>query len=119
MVSGIVGLGLLGHEQSSYRANPEQQAARVLVMTGKGNGDCVASAAIDHGVKGNPWLNSNGYWDNRSFIRQVNLAISIFNIKYPGCEMVLIVDNSSGHNAKSMTALNTAKMNVNPGEFMS
>jgi hypothetical protein len=29
-----------------WGANPEQQAARVMVMTGKGNGDCVASAAI-------------------------------------------------------------------------
>ena len=96
-------------------STPEQQAARVLVATGKSNGDCVLHAAEDHGLPGNPWLNANGYWDNKSFTRQVNLAIRIFDIKYPRCEMVLIVDNSSGHYAKAMTALNTVKMNVKPG----
>jgi hypothetical protein len=32
--------------------------------------------------------------------------------------MVLIVDNSSGHYAKAMTALITVKMNASAGEFM-
>ena len=96
------------------RALPEQAAARVMIATGRGGDSCEA-ANTDHGLKGSKWANSRGYWDNRSMVRQVNLLISIFNIKYPDYEMVLVVDHSSGHYAVSEAALNADGMNLNPG----
>jgi hypothetical protein len=93
---------------------PEQQAARVIFNSGI-HGDAVEERNIDHGLPGSNWANNKGYWDNRSFTRQVNLLLRIFEIKYPMYECVLIVDNSSGHYAKSHSELNATLMNASAG----
>lgn len=93
---------------------PEQPKARVLFATGRGGDEC-EEANTDHGVTGSKWCNAKGYWDNRSMVRHVNLLIRIFNIKYPNHEMVLVVDNSSGHYAVGDAGLSPSAMNLNPG----
>jgi hypothetical protein len=52
---------------------PEQQAARVIFNSGV-HGDAVEERHSDHGLPGSNWANDKGYWDNRSFTRQVKIA---------------------------------------------
>ena len=91
-----------------------QKSKAALCFTGRG-GDAVEEPLTDHGLAGSKWCNEKGYWDNRSFVRQVNLLIRIVNIKYPNHQMVLVVDNSSGHYAVGDSGLNASGMNMSEG----
>ena len=58
-----------------------------------------------------------GYWDNEKFMKQVEKAIEIAEVKYPkeSHSLVFLFDHSSGHTAFSDDALNVNRMNVKPG----
>ena len=60
---------------------------------------------------------SEGYWNNAKFLKQMERAIVIANIKYPSdrYSKVWLFDQSSGHCAFKEDALNVNRMNVNPG----
>ena len=59
-----------------------------------------------------------GYWTADKFMKQIEEAVKIAEIKYPkteGWRHVWIFDHSSCHAAMSEDALDVNKMNVNPG----
>ena len=58
-----------------------------------------------------------GYWDNENFIKQVKVAAQIAEVKFPAesHNLLFIFDQSSGHTAFPMDALNVNRMNVKPG----
>ncbi|KAF8747109.1 hypothetical protein RHS01_11445 [Rhizoctonia solani] len=62
-----------------------------------------------------PGKNHAAYWDMPQLIAQIKDAIKIFEVKFPGAQMLLFVDQSSAHNAYAADALNAWKMNVTPG----
>ncbi|KAF8747374.1 hypothetical protein RHS02_00241, partial [Rhizoctonia solani] len=59
-----------------------------------------------------PRKNQDPYWDMPQLVTQIKEAIKIFEVKFPGAQMLLFVDQSSAHNAYAVDALNTWKMNV-------
>ena len=63
---------------------------------------------------------SEGYWNSEKFLIQVKQASTIAEIKYPSCSHNIVFlfdqsDQSSGHVAYTVDALNVNGMNVNPG----
>ena len=59
-----------------------------------------------------------GYWTSDHFIRQIERAVKIAEIKYPkedGWRVVWIFDHSSCHAAMPGDGLDVSKMNVKPG----
>ncbi len=61
--------------------------------------------------------NSEGYWDSDKFMRQVEQAVTIAEIKYTRerYNLVFLFDQSSGHTAYAEDSLNANNMSVNPG----
>ena len=62
-------------------------------------------------------VESEGYWNNEKFIKQVEDVIKIVNIKYPKnyYNVFWFFDHSSGHTAFAEDALNVNRMNVKLG----
>ena len=59
-----------------------------------------------------------GYWTNEKFMKQLNKAVKIAEVKYPkadGWNLVWIFDHSSCHTAMAEDALDVTRMNVKPG----
>lgn len=59
-----------------------------------------------------------GYWTSEKFMKQIEVAVRIAEIKYPksqGWKHVWVFDHSSCHAAMADDALDVSKMNVNPG----
>ena len=59
-----------------------------------------------------------GYWTSERFMTQIRKAARITDVKYPreaGWRVVWLFDHSSCHAAMPEDALDTSKMNVNPG----
>ena len=60
-----------------------------------------------------------GYWTSEKFMAQIKHAVKIAEVKYPreeGWRIVWLFDHSSCHAAMPEDALDTSKMNVNPGD---
>ena len=57
----------------------------------------------------------DGYWNNSHMVEQVNLAMDIFERKYPQCKALFIFDNAPLHMKKPDDAINADVMNVKPG----
>ena len=60
---------------------------------------------------------NDGYWNSERFLKQMEKAITIANVKYPPSlfNKVWLFDQSSGHCAFKEDSLNVRRMNVNPG----
>ena len=60
---------------------------------------------------------SEGYWNNARFLKQMEMAIKIADIKYPSDKYskVWVFDQSSGHCALREDALHVTRMNVGSG----
>ena len=60
---------------------------------------------------------SEGYWNNARFLKQMEMAIKIADIKYPSDKYskVWVFDQSSGHCAFREDALHVTRMNVGSG----
>ena len=58
----------------------------------------------------------DGCWNNSHMVEQVNLAMDIFERKYPQCEALFIFDNAPSHMKKLDDAINADVMNVKPGD---
>ena len=60
---------------------------------------------------------SEGYWNNARFLKQMESAVKIADIKYPSDthSKVWLFDQSSGHTAFREDALNVNRMNVSTG----
>ena len=59
-----------------------------------------------------------GYWTSDKFMKQMEMAVKIAEMKYPkndGWRLVWIFDHSSCHGAMAEDALDVTKMNVKPG----
>lgn len=64
------------------------------------------------------WENREGYWTCDKFVKQMERAVDIAEIKYSkedGWRHVWVFDHSSCHAATADDALDVNKMNVNPG----
>ena len=60
----------------------------------------------------------DGYWTSERFLKQMDEAVKIADIKYPrseGYRVNWLFDHSSCHNAYSEDALNATHMNAKPG----
>ena len=81
----------------------------------------VISAWVKHGDKF--WgeareLLEYGYWTSERFLKQMDEAVKIADIKYPrseGDRVNWLFDHSSCHNAYPEDALNATYMNAKPG----
>lgn len=58
---------------------------------------------------------NDGYWDNEKFMTQVVDIMDCIHALYPGYQVVIEVDWSSGHAKKAEGALNANDMNMNYG----
>lgn len=60
---------------------------------------------------------SEGYCNSEKFMKQVEQAVTIAEIKYPRSahNLLFLFDQISGHTAYADDALNVNRMNVNPG----
>ena len=60
-------------------------------------------------------LGNDGYWNNTRFLKQMEMALKIADIKYPSNKYseVWVFDQSSGHYAFREDSLNVNRMNVN------
>lgn len=58
---------------------------------------------------------SEGYYTNTHFLKQVSKAVDIFERKYPGVTGMFIFDNAPSHCKKPDDVLNPDKMNVSDG----
>ena len=60
---------------------------------------------------------NEGYWNNSRFLKQMENAVKIADIKYPSDKYtkVCFFDQSSGHCAFKDDSLNVRRMNVGPG----
>ena len=58
---------------------------------------------------------NEGYWNNEHFLKQMEKAIAIADIKYPRSvyNVVWLYEQSSGHCAFKEDSLNVKRMNVN------
>lgn len=59
-----------------------------------------------------------GYWTSNKFMKQIEMAVMIAEVKYPkkdGWRYVWIFDHSSCHSAMAEDSLDVTKMNVGPG----
>ena len=59
-----------------------------------------------------------GYWTSEKFMRQIDIAVGIAEVKYPkedGWRHYWVFDQSSCHKAMADDALDASRMNVNPG----
>ncbi|KAF8585068.1 hypothetical protein K439DRAFT_1344462, partial [Ramaria rubella] len=59
--------------------------------------------------------NHDAWWDMKQLLKQVEVAIDIFNILHPNDVAVFIFDCLSAHKAFAPDALSVQKMNVKPG----
>ena len=62
--------------------------------------------------------NNHGYWDSEKFLKQMDDALKIAEIKYPpsgGYRHVFLFDHSCGHTAYSKDALVASRMNRKDG----
>lgn len=62
-----------------------------------------------------PGKNSDGWWDMRQLLEQMESAIDIFEYIHPSAVGVFAFDCSSAHKALSEDALNVNNMNIKPG----
>ena len=73
---------------------------------------CSARQQLEYGE------NAEGYWTNEKFMKQMELAIKIPELRYPksdGYRHFWVFDHSSCHAAKSEDSLDVSRMNVMPG----
>lgn len=61
-----------------------------------------------------PGKNHNKWWDITQLMKQLALAVQIFERQFPDAVGVWVFDCSSSHKALAPDALNVNKMNVNP-----
>jgi hypothetical protein len=59
--------------------------------------------------------NNEGYWNNDTFIKQLQEFLPIFESLYPNTQLVLEVDHSSGHLKSREDGLNAERMNLKWG----
>ena len=57
---------------------------------------------------------TDGYFDNKKFLLQVDKAVDIFEAKYPSYQGLFIFDNAPSHKCPD-DALKVENMNVRPG----
>ena len=56
-----------------------------------------------------------GYWTNEKFMKQMELAVKIAELRSDGYRHCWVFDHSSCHAAKSEDSLDVSRMNVKPG----
>lgn len=57
----------------------------------------------------------SGYWTGEHVLKQLEHAVTLFEIKHPGCIGLFQFDNSTGHSKLASDALLTSSMGLNPG----
>lgn len=62
-----------------------------------------------------PGANGDAYWDCPQLIKQMKMAIDVFEQAHPGCEGLFIFDHSSAHASLAPDALRAFEMNKTNG----
>ena len=136
------------HDESTFQCNDDQptlwatKGTNIIRPKSKGAGIMVSDFICEHGYLSltaeeyeaakvsNPTIrlqarefleygeSKEGYWTAEKFMRQIEFAVTIAEVKYPraeGWRHVWVFDHSSCHAAMADDALDVSKMNVNPG----
>ena len=118
------------HDESTFYSNASQTMfwadEEMQVLRQKSLGQAIMVS--DFIVEGDGYLrdehdearvfletNSEGYFNNDKFLRQVDKALDIFDRKYPDITGLFIFDHAPCHKKVADDALNVDHMNVNPG----
>ena len=56
-----------------------------------------------------------GYWTGDAVLKQLKVAVTIFELQHPGCIGLFLFDNSTGHGKLASNALVANHLNKNPG----
>eukprot|EP01029_Cantina_marsupialis_P009839 TRINITY_DN226_c0_g1_i3.p1 TRINITY_DN226_c0_g1~~TRINITY_DN226_c0_g1_i3.p1 ORF type:complete len:282 (+),score=40.15 TRINITY_DN226_c0_g1_i3:2491-3336(+) len=59
--------------------------------------------------------NRDGYWNNDMMVNHVNEVLDMFEVRYPDCQALIIVDWSSGHAKMGSNCLGTGNVSVHWG----
>eukprot|EP00474_Spongospora_subterranea_P006058 CRZ06516.1 hypothetical protein [Spongospora subterranea] len=63
-----------------------------------------------------PGKNADGFWDNSDLINQTkNRMMTLFKFLYPGCDALVIYDNSGNHHAFTSDPLVASRLNLSDG----
>jgi len=74
-----------------------------------------ANVKIKIGAAHKTQWHPSGYWCGDDVLFQLEHAITLFEVKHPGCKGLWLFDNSTGHNKMASDALLTSRMNLEPG----
>ncbi len=128
--SGSKALIRVVHDESTFYANADQTHfwadGHMLVLRQKSLGQAIMVS--DFIVEGEGYLrdengearvlletSSEGYFNNEKFLDQVDVALDIFDRKYPQYRGIFMFDNAPCHKKVPDDALKVEHMNVNPG----
>ena len=118
------------HDESTFYANADQTRfwndGEAQVLRQKSLGSSIMLS--DFLVEGNGYLedendsarlyletNKDGYFNNDMFIKQVKVAIDIFERKFPHTTGIFLFDNAPSHKKYPPDGLSAANMHVYPG----
>ena len=60
-------------------------------------------------------INADGYWNNSYMVLQIEDAIDVLSVVYPHCDVLFLMDQSSGHGKVAKGAIEVSKLNKNWG----
>ncbi len=118
------------HDESTFYANADQTHfwadGQIQVLRQKSLGQAIMVS--DFIVEGGGYLrdeggearllletHSEGYFNNDKFLEQVDMALDIFDRRYPQYKGIFMFDNAPCHKKVADDALCVEHMNVNPG----
>ncbi|THU76463.1 hypothetical protein K435DRAFT_704834 [Dendrothele bispora CBS 962.96] len=87
--------------------NPE--TGRLVYLDGNGKIVKEARKIIYPGANGDPW------WDTDQLLKQMETAIEVFELQFPGKQALFVFDNSSAHGCLRPDALKAWEMNKSDG----
>ena len=120
-------------EKGNYMLRPKSKGSGIMVsdFVDERNGYlALTDAEFEAGKRSNPNLQQQaltsieygesreGYWTSEKFMKQMEKAVQIAEVKYPKCDNwrhIWVFDSSSCHTAKAPDSLEVSRMNVNPG----
>ena len=93
------------------QANPDSDLPQTSTVFMK----CGAKHATSRTGKKVLGISHDGYWKNAHVLKQIEIAVKVFEATHPGKKALFLFDNSTGHNAFVDDALIAHHMNYRPG----
>ena len=56
-------------------------------------------------------INADGYWNNNYMVLQIEDAIDVTSVVYPHCDVMFLMDQSSGHGKAAKGSIEVSKLN--------